>query len=664
MTPNDNHDLARARPWELIVVIAATAAKLWLVEARRLVALAWAQHDDVWFLDKARSIMEGQWLGSYDSLTLIKGPGYPLWVALVSSLHLPLLLSQQFLYAVACFAACQALAPVLRSPAARVALFGLLLFNPLTYTDDTSTRVTREGFYPALALLVFAGVAGTLLRVDTRRRAVGWALLSGVSLAALWHTREESVWILPMLLIAATGAGAWVSKNWRERRVFGMLVVAIPSGIALSARVAIVLINGWKYDSFVVSEFADPDFLRAYGSLTHIRQHPSRPRIPVPAEVRARVYARSPAFAELRPYLEGELGQRWVEASGVQGNGEIGGAWFQWAFREAVDKVGYYKRGAAAVREYHARLSGEIEKARVEGRLDARKPRSSLMPPLLHGQRREILRTWKEGMLIVLTFAHFDLNSLYSQGTDAELEEFERATRSRMAPRETVERVRLLGWALHVEGALELAVEDAQGRATPDAKVLRLASPDVYDHLKSTWKPFPPARHAAFDITAPLEGATLVLSRQGRELDRIPLRPPYTAVTSNMDVRMVVNERRIESERSEIPPRDRVRLRMLVAIARVYQKCFAPLFALALLAWIAGTPRLIRRGSAGKAATLIFALLAAVAARILILAAIHVVAFWSFTGAYEAPAHPLLIVAGFLLASEAVSAFRPRLPVG
>ena len=219
-------------------------------------------------------------------------------------------------------------------------LFVVLLFNPMSVSDDTSIRVTREGLYPALGLLVFAGAAGAALRLNgSRRNALAWAALCGIALALFWHTREESVWFVPVL--AAALLVSVLRARWKQAAV----AAALPVLIVAAAHFALVLANGLTYGVYAVVEFQWKPFLRAYGSLTSVRQHPATPRFPVPREVRQRVYAVSPAFAELRPFLEGQLGIDWRRG----GADDLGGESFMWAFREAVEKAGYYARGSAAV---------------------------------------------------------------------------------------------------------------------------------------------------------------------------------------------------------------------------------------------------------------------------------------------------------------------------
>lgn len=649
---------------EWILIVVASGIRLWLTAARTVEAIGWATYDDFWFLQKAQSILQGRWLGDYDHLTLIKGPGYPIAIALVSSLGVPLLFAQQVLYVLACLAVVRALLPALPSSFVRFALFVVLLFNPMSFSDEIATRVTREGVYPAMTLLLFAGVAGVVLRLDARRTAVlRWLLLTGVATAVFWHTREEGVWILPLFALALGALLRWAIADGHRRWQRTALVVSTPALIVVAAHLAILLANGRHYGTHEVVEFKEESFLRAYGSLTRVRQHPALPRVPMPRESRERVYAVSPAFAELRHFLEGVPGKGWSNNSPLQARGDFGGAVFMWAFRDAVADAGYYRRGASAAGEYYDRLSREIDAARVEGRLDARPARATLLPPLLRGQRREILRTWKDGLRRVLTFADVAVTSRTSAGRDAELRQYAELTHGRLAPRNTrIASMHLLGWVIHVDGALDIAIVGADGKPLPGAQVIRLPSPDLYEHLRNRWKEFPPARHARFDIRVPAAvGAQMVLSLRGREIERILL-GYQTPVTSDAKVRMAVDAYEVgavQPQLSSLAALDFWRLRLLSAIGRVYQLLMAPLFVLVALLYLAHV-RWWWRTRDWRVVVLIAALLAAILTRVLLLSIIDVTSFWVFTAGYQSPSHALLLIACVLMAHDAMLATRAR----
>jgi hypothetical protein len=103
------------------------------------------------------------------------------------------------------------------------------------------------------------------------------------------------------------------------------------------------------------------------------------------------------------------------------------------------------------------------------------------------------------------------------------------------------ETVRLRGWAIHVEGPLDISVQNVDGTPAEGARVSRLPSPEIYEHFATRWKRFPPLRHAKFDIYAPSLDDELVLSFRGRDVQRIPLRS-YPAIALHPDVRMAIDE--------------------------------------------------------------------------------------------------------------------------
>src|SRR4051812_22443952 len=72
--------------------IALTAVKLWLTAAQTIYAIGPAFHDDRLFVELAARVLQGEWLGPYNQFTLAKGPLFPLFIAAMFKLGVPLLL--------------------------------------------------------------------------------------------------------------------------------------------------------------------------------------------------------------------------------------------------------------------------------------------------------------------------------------------------------------------------------------------------------------------------------------------------------------------------------------------------------------------------------------------------------------------------------------------
>ena len=93
--------------WIILLII----ARLWLLESQDFLA-TYTPHDDYLFVKLAKHILSGEWLGPYNQVTLVKGPVYPLFIAMAHHTALPLLLVQHLLYSMFCILAIVAIALV------------------------------------------------------------------------------------------------------------------------------------------------------------------------------------------------------------------------------------------------------------------------------------------------------------------------------------------------------------------------------------------------------------------------------------------------------------------------------------------------------------------------------------------------------------------------
>jgi len=134
---------ARADDWHKAwwaSLAALTLVKLWLDSALRVKAETFQIFDDAPYVRVAASILSGDWLGPYDHTSLLKGPLYAAWLALIHRLGIPLLLAQSALYAAAGLALVRELRQAGMGRRALVAIYGAYLFNPFV-----EVRVMREG---------------------------------------------------------------------------------------------------------------------------------------------------------------------------------------------------------------------------------------------------------------------------------------------------------------------------------------------------------------------------------------------------------------------------------------------------------------------------------------------------------------------------------------
>lgn len=630
--------------------------KLWLVSDQPLWARADFIHDDLLFIRLANHFLQFGWLGPYDNLTLAKGPFYPLWIAFSFMAGVPLLLSQHLLYITACLVADRALRPLIERPAARLALFALLLFNPAT-SSFPLTCVLRDALYPGLTLLMAAATIGLLVRRHAPARSLrSWALIAGLTTAAFWLTREEGIWMWPFLIplwvwtLSTTLFADW--RDWRKTAV-----VTLPWVLPILAVQMVSWVNQMHYGVYAVVEFKNPEFQAAYGALTRVQSHEHKPQVPVSKETRQRIYAQSAAFAELQPFFEQE-GFWTLQGIGFgdhpAGGDEIGGGWFAWALRDAVAAAGYFESGAQAA-AFFQRLADEINAACQAQRLSCLEERASLMPRWRHEYLLPVVKQVVSGFKLLATFQWLSPllpDYAASDGLPAHLTLFADLTREQLSAPTLNHQgdVQVSGWAVHTSGTLTATLVELETDHTV-ASAQFISSPDVAQYFRTMNSPLPGASHARFKAQGHCARPCILrISGEDSVLADIPLkRGPTTWAASPLWV--YIDEARVDS----LPRQTalgHLKLWWLNKIAQAYKIVLPLLGFIALASLIAGLVRSFRSRKPTVPGLIALGVAMAIGARLLILAIIEVTSFPAMGVVYMSPLYPLLLLGYGLLLLE------------
>ncbi len=427
--------LAVARLTRLVSLapfVALVLVKLWLVGGQRLTAYGSLTIDDQWFVARASAISDGEWLGPFDTYTLIKQPGYPMFVAGVYTLRLPLLLAQQLLYAVAAAAIVAVLRPVLPGRRSLVA-FGLLLFNPVTMNTSISARVDRALVYASASMLLLACLVG--LVVTSRRpdrRFAAWVVATATAFAAVWLLREE--WVLTVPAVAV-GVGAAAIRLARSPgsvpgRVAGTLgLVAGPLAVVATSFV-LHEVNDARY-GLPVNNISQGSVPHALGPMFRVEPVTAFAGYPVTRETRTVLYDVSPRFAGLRDELESGVAQRFATTR-PDGVDDLGAPVFQWVVLDAIhatDQAATASRLDAMLRS----IGSEIDTACDADLLTCGAPHTGIGPawewdrtPAL--AKRFVYTAWRTALL-----SPYDARSPAGDATGADRELFGRITREPLA---------------------------------------------------------------------------------------------------------------------------------------------------------------------------------------------------------------------------------------
>ncbi|MBJ6982590.1 hypothetical protein [Luteimonas sp. MC1572] len=593
--------------------------------------LAGASYDDAWFWQRAEGIAAGRWLGAFDHMTLIKGSGYPLFLAASHVLGLPATTMQAVLYALACLLLGGAVYRMSGRPLLAMLLVIALQWHPAALGWN---RVIRDNIGGAQILIALACLLYFLYAPRAGKRGWRWALLAGFAFAWLWSTREDGIWVLPgvALLLLAHAAAAWRERAGRRRLGVGLALMALAFAAWLSLVAGANLV---QYGVFTTVDTRATSYRDALSTLQRVRVGPPVAQVPVPERVREAVYVASPAFARLRPYLE-DPAQRGGDACRLPPHAcsDYSGGWFLWALRAAAASIGEY-RSAPAADAYFRQVADEVDAACDDGRLACTSRLAASIPPVDQAQWSTLpARVAKATTL--LTWQGIGGGQPPSDTATSGVRAMWRFVGSPpVRDPAAALGVQVVGWFHDTRpGWLAVRCAGADGRV----EVTRQPSPDIALHFGD-----PAAGMNRFNVVLPtLEGCAFESTTGGASVPLMALAAPPRAVnlgsgTLNIDT---VFEGIPRAAREDAWPRAARHV-----VWRVHEYVLPWLAIAGLLAFLWATSSAVRSRRVAPLYLLAAVAWCLVAARVGLLALVDMSAFAAIRVDYLQPAFPLAVLA-------------------
>lgn len=359
---------------------------------RKVVLIPDASHDDALFVWLGHKLATGSWLGGYTDRTLIKGVGFPLFLAFNHLTGLPYTLGIGLLIAASAAYLAWVVGRLTRSMLSAAAVYIAVLLTPGLFQF---LRVTREHFYAALTLAMVGAALHLFLGEPCKRARAAVAL--GLIGAIFWLTREEGIWILPALVLSVAIPTVRIARerDWRKLRHDVLQPAGMAVAVGASLLLAVATANLIRFGNFTTNEVKGGEFQAAMVALQKAAFHDGQPFVPVPHETRLQVYEVSPTFRQLRQYIdppEGSWGHKATCNSLPKVCGDIAGGWFLWVLRDAASRVGVHANASTAARFYQD-LANEVNAACGDGRLSCARFLPPLLPPMSVEQVPSVLRS-------------------------------------------------------------------------------------------------------------------------------------------------------------------------------------------------------------------------------------------------------------------------------
>ena len=409
--------------WWIIILI---SVRFWMVDSIDLIATR-TPHDDYLFINLAKNILGGQWLGPYDHYTLIKGPGYPLFIAVVHYLGLPLLFAQQLLYSLFSILVVVALRPLVNGRLLLMAVFALVLLNPFMHLYPAVGRVMRLGLSMPLVLVTFTCMFGLVSRVrGSLKSKILWSSGLGLFFSYLWFTREEGIWMVPSMgvtLLLFLLADAIYSK---KELLLRLLLIAWIGCIFWGLQTTFASLNEKHYGHPVINELKSVQFSSALGSLMNIDTGEVQRKVPVSTEAQKLAFSVSPTFAQLKPVFKKNKSTVWPPS------------FYIWKLRSTAARGGYVDTLTDAL-EFYGQIGAELQQSCEVGTLPCYDRKPTLRPPWHAEYNYKIWPVFSEIFTEAVTFSLFDndgmkVNAEISYGPKEIMVDYEFFTREHLVP--------------------------------------------------------------------------------------------------------------------------------------------------------------------------------------------------------------------------------------
>lgn len=441
----------------VIAIIILSILKQCLVQGFPIVAYVMAGEDDALMVKFAYSILEGKWLGEYTYNTLMKGPSFPMLLALLYRLKLPYIFSITSLYTISCIVFMIGNRKMIKNKYVFIVFFAILLFNPIMYGSNIIQRIYRNSLIPSFALLIIGSYIALFLRRNEKTRySIIWSLIAGISLGTFYYTREDSMWIIPFILFIT--ASIIISKIITEKKInleliSKIIIISIPIICLMLFGKYISLKNEEYYGLRTKNVLTESNFTAALKSIYSVRPEKIVDSVTVTQEKVDRMAEISPSFATIAPKLHETIGS-FGKLDRKPDDSEVEDGWVLWAIRIAVMESGY--KTFAAEQDIYAKIANELNQAMEKGLLERQRVMpSAMMSPYRKEYTLDLLKTLGKCIKFVATFDTLSISNT-DVSTDNEalfdyVKSFENISRERSLYPEDSEYAKETEQAIYIE---------------------------------------------------------------------------------------------------------------------------------------------------------------------------------------------------------------------
>ena len=470
-----------------IFVIGLAMIKQILVYDLPIYAISNALPDDGLMVYLAENLKNGQWLGNYQRLTLVKGIGYPLFLVISNILPFSYLSISSLFYTVSVLCMVYAVKPLFRTYKSLAALYMVLLFSPVAASLVTFQRVYRNSISAAQVLLIIGSFAGIYFRREwSVKRQMPWLFGAVLGLVSFYYTREDAIWILPFVVVVTLIYIGMVIYRYRVFRKKDMLVrillILLPLLCMTGTGKAIGFLNQHYYGTSVVNELNSGSFAEMMKTIYSVEDSKELKQISVSRAKLEELYKYSPTLEDIQDEMDMQFAA-WCGDEEYSRIWEVEDGWFFWILRDAMSDAGYYE-STETMTTFCEAVTAELQQAMKAGNLRERPTMpSAMMSPWREGYFLKTLDAMWELHQYANSYEGLQTQAAYSVDDHAAgIGRFEKMTGNKAFCYENG-KAEISGWYAS-STVNSLIVKDETGKIVQEVEWLE--SPDIAAHLQLT----------------------------------------------------------------------------------------------------------------------------------------------------------------------------------
>lgn len=373
--------------WFIIAIIILALLKQILIANIPITPYPNQLYDDDMMVEMAKNIRAGNWIGDYSSNILVKGPVFPFILAIINYLGLSYIGTMNIIYTIACIYFIYTIKDLFKTKKSLLAIYIVLLFNPVSYAWWTLQRVYRNGITLAQVLFIIGSLFAMYRRREEKTTAMlPFAIIAGIALATLWLTREDGIWILPFTLAVILLTLILIVLKNKEKHIEWkkllpkILVTILPMIILITSLNIVRTINYAQYGVYVYNEINDGYFGKVIKIIYSVKTDEDIQYVTATRNKINKLYEHSETLNSIKPQLEESM-DAWDYNDRHPGDAQVEDGWFWWSLKEAVEKAGYYENAQKA-NEFYKKIYEEIDKEIKDGKIETQMSMpSNLMSP-------------------------------------------------------------------------------------------------------------------------------------------------------------------------------------------------------------------------------------------------------------------------------------------